>query len=137
LGSSGRFELLLVDPNRDEVDMYAIALALEGIPSRTAATAGEALSLIERTEPRALVTELRLPGTGGAELIRKVRSSHPSTFIVALTTSDGLDTLRAREAGCDVILHVPCLPETLVGELRRGPFGIQSGFTPTDSKGIR
>ena len=112
--------VLLVDPNRDEVDMYATALALEGIGSRTAASASEALSLLESAQPRAVVTELRLPGTGGAELIRRVRRTRPSTFIVALTTSDGLDTLSAREAGCDLVLHVPCLPETLVGELRRG-----------------
>jgi DNA-binding response OmpR family regulator len=112
--------VLLVDPNRDELEMYATALALEGIASETAGSAGEAMDLMAATRPAALVTELRLPGTGGAELIHSVRRTHPSTFIVALATSDGVDAKLAREAGCDLILHVPCLPQTLVGELRRG-----------------
>jgi CheY-like chemotaxis protein len=112
--------VLLVDPNRDERDMYATALAIEGIHVKTAATAGEALEMLERAQPRALVTELRLPGTGGAELIQRVRRRLPATFIVALTTSDGPDASHARDAGCDVVLHVPCLPATLVSELRRG-----------------
>ena len=112
--------VLLVDPNRDERDMYATALAMEGLRVHTAASAGEALDMLERAQPGALVTELRLPGTGGAELIERVRRTLPATFIVALTTSDGADAGHAREAGCDVVLHVPCLPETLVGELRRG-----------------
>jgi CheY-like chemotaxis protein len=111
--------VLLVDPNRDELEMYVTALELEGFASATASSADEALEMLEQTQPRALVTELRLPGTGGAELIHRVRHVLPSTFIVALTTSEGADTRQAREAGCDVILHVPCLPETLVGELRR------------------
>jgi len=115
--------VLLVDPNRDELEMYVTALELEGIASATASSADEALEMLEQTQPRALVTELRLPGTGGAELIHRVRHVLPSTFIVALTTSEGSDTRRAREAGCDVILLVPCLPETLVGELRRALAG--------------
>jgi len=111
--------VLLVDSNRDELDMYATALALEGIRVDTAATAGEALDLLDRAQPRALVTELRLRGTGGTELIQHVRRRLPATFIVALTSSDGPDAGHARDAGCDVVLHVPCLPETLLGALRR------------------
>jgi two-component system response regulator GlrR len=115
--------VLLVDPNRDELEMYATALALEGFASETAGSADEAMDLMAATRPAALVTELRLPGTGGADLIDSVRRSHPSTFIVALATSEGLDARRAREAGCDLVLQVPCLPQTLVGELRRGLAG--------------
>jgi CheY-like chemotaxis protein len=111
--------VLIVDSNRDGREMYVIALALEGIQAETAASASEALDKIERTHPKAVVTELRLPGTGGAELIQQVRRNQPGTFIVGLSTSEGSDTRQAREAGCDIVLPVPCLPETLVHQLRR------------------
>lgn len=111
--------VLLVDSNRDERDMYATALALEGIPTDVVASADEALDVIRHEQTRAIVTELRLPGTGGTTLIQRVRNRQPGMFIIALTTSDGSDAREARDAGCDVVLHVPCLPETLVGEIRR------------------
>jgi DNA-binding response OmpR family regulator len=111
--------VVIVDSNRDGLEMYVTALALEGIAADAASSAIEALDVIARTHPRALVTELRLPGTRSSELIRRVRRSDPSTFIVGLSTSDDADTREAREAGCDLVLPLPCLPETLVHQLRR------------------
>lgn len=113
--------VLLVDANRDGLDLYATALAIEGIDAVTAHSAEEALQRFDCVSPRALVTGLRLPGTAGTDLIRTVRSRTPAAdlFIVALSTDDEMASRSARDAGCDVVLKVPCLPDTLVGELRR------------------
>lgn len=112
--------VLLVDANPDGLELYATALALEGIRSATARSADEAIGVLHNTPPRVLVTGLRLPGTGGADLIRHVRQNAPGNiYIVALSTDDDVEEHVARAAGCDVVLRVPCLPETLVGQLRR------------------
>ena len=113
--------VLLVDSNADGLELYSTALALEGIRAATATSVDEAMHRLEDGLPRALVTGLRLPGTGGTELIRQVRRTGPTSdiFIVALSTDDEVESRSAREAGCDLVLQVPCLPETLVGELRR------------------
>jgi CheY-like chemotaxis protein len=113
--------VLLVDSNTDGLDLYSTALEIEGIRSVTARSAQEALDRMEGAAPRVLVTGLRLPGTGGTDLIRTVRqaSTGSDLYIVALSTDDEVESRFAREAGCDVVLKVPCLPETLVGELRR------------------
>ena len=113
--------VLLVDANSDGLDLYATALAIEGIGAVTAHSAEEALDRIDGGSPRVLVTGLRLPGTGGTDLIRTVRrrTSAADLYIVALSTDDQIESRVARDAGCDVVLKVPCLPETLVGELRR------------------
>ena len=113
--------VLLVDSNRDGLDLYSTALALEGIEAATAETVGEALERVAADHPRVLVTELRLPGSDGMSLIRQVRRTMPesSLFIVALTSNEKEDADGARQAGCDLVLRMPCLPETLVGELRR------------------
>ena len=113
--------VLLVDSNRDGLELYSTALALEGIATTTAVSAGEALDCVTSKRPRVLVTELRLPGTGGLSLIKQVRRAMPASqlFIVALTSNEQIDSDHARDAGCDIVLPVPCLPETLVGQLRR------------------
>lgn len=110
--------VVIVDSDRDGLEMYVTALALEGIHAEAASSGLEALDVIARIRPRAVVTELRLPDTHGAELVKRVRRAQPDAFIVGLTTSAALEAPAAREAGCDVVLPVPCLPETLVDHIR-------------------
>lgn len=110
--------IVIVDSNRDGLDMYMTALAIEGIAAEAASSAHEALELIERTKPWAVVTELRMPGTLGAELVKRVRRAQPQAFIVGLSTMGRREMEEATEAGCDVVLPVPCLPQTLVDQIR-------------------
>jgi two-component system OmpR family response regulator len=111
--------VVIVDSNRDGVEMYVTALAFEGIEAAPATSASEALDVIERTHPKAVVTGLRLPDTGTAELIERVRRALPDGFILGLSASGASEAEEARHAGCDVVLSMPCLPETLVQQLRR------------------
>ena len=111
--------VVIVDANRDGLEMYATALALEGIRAETATSALEALDVIARTRPRAVVTRLRLPGTRSADLIKRVRHDQPDAFIVGLSTATAIEGNAAREAGCDIVLPVPCLPQTLVDQIRQ------------------
>ena len=112
--------VLLVDSNADGLELYATALALAGIPSATASSVDEAISRLEKTPPRVLVTGLRLPGTAATELIARARQrADRDLFIVALSTDHGGETRRAHDAGCDLVLPVPCLPETLITQLQR------------------
>ena len=113
--------VLLVDSNPDGLELYATALAMAGIGSETTETAREALARVAAHPPRVLVTGLRLKDTRATELIRKVRraAGRDDIFIVGLSTNARLESQPAHEAGCDVVLPVPCLPETLVHELQR------------------
>ena len=110
--------VVIVDSNRDGLEMYVTALALEGIEAAPATSAREALDVIRRTKPRAVVTELRMPGAHGAELVKRVRTAQPQAYIVGLSTSGPHEALEARDAGCDLVLTVPCLPDTLVKHLQ-------------------
>lgn len=113
--------VLLVDSNRDGLELYATALALAGIGSETADSASDALDRVTAHPPRVLVTGLRLRGARATELIRSVRrtATTDDIFIVGLSTNVRLESQPAHEAGCDIVLPVPCLPETLVHELQR------------------
>ena len=113
--------VLLVDSNRDGLELYATALALAGIGTDTADSAAAALDRVAARPPRVLVTGLRLRGAPAIELIRDVRRAAPQDdiFIVGLSTNLRLETQPAHDAGCDVVLPVPCLPETLLHELQR------------------
>lgn len=110
--------VLIVDSDRDGREMYITALALAGIEAEGAASATEALAVIARTHPRAIVTELRLSDAAGGVLARTVRRRQPGTFIVGLSTEMSSTAGPALDGSCDVVLPVPCLPETLIRQLR-------------------
>ena len=113
--------VLLVDSNADGLEMYSTALALEGIASTVATSECAAMDRLAQDHPRVMVTGLRMAGTDVTNLITRARQSAAASgmFIVALSSVDEEGSRAAFSAGCDVVLPIPCLPETLVGELRR------------------
>lgn len=59
-----------------------------------AGSAEEALALLAHQKIDVVLTDLRMPGIGGIELIRRVRAGHPTVEILVLTTYDTDDDLR-------------------------------------------
>ena len=48
----------------------------------------EGLELLGRIPFDVVVTDLKLPGVGGAELLRRLRGSHPGLPVVVITSGD-------------------------------------------------
>jgi len=123
--------VLLVDPDKDTREMYAEYFEREHWRTYTAQDGADALAQIIRAQPTIIVTELRLPLFDGWRLI-SVLKSEPSTSAIPLivVTADvlGGSMDRAREAGADVVLAKPCLPDALVGAALRAL--TSSGHSP-------
>ena len=66
-------KVLVVDDEKDAREVVRRVLASSGAQVTTAASAAEALQLIEQVRPDVLVSDVGLPGEDGYELIRKVR----------------------------------------------------------------
>jgi len=65
-----------------------------------AGTGEEAIELYEKHRPDITLMDLRLPGMSGVEAIRAIRTDHPDTCFVVLTTYEGdEDIYQALEAG--------------------------------------
>jgi len=113
--------VLLVENVQDDRAMYAeylrllrfrvIGIGAARPPYRQAATAD------------LVVTGIRVPGPyDGVELIRQLREATDTRrmpVIVLTACAFESDQLRAQQAGCDLFLPKPCLPDTLAGAIRR------------------
>jgi CheY-like chemotaxis protein len=107
--------VLLVEDHVDSRLMYAEFLRMHF----TVLEAGDgrsALDQIRHTRPDVIVTDLALPGMDGFELVTRIRAD-PGLAGVTVIALSGYTTAeheaRAREAGCDLILQKPCLPDDL------------------------
>lgn len=89
-----------------------------------AATAEEALALVADTDPDVLLTDLRMPGIGGVEGIRRLRSGGSRTQAVALTTYDDAATIvDALSAGALGFLNKDADPDTIATAVRAAAQG--------------
>ena len=84
--------LLLVDDD-DHIREVCRSVAEDcGMKVSDVSTAEEALEVMEMASVDILLTDLRLPGTSGLELLRRVTQIHPDIAVVMLTQYGTIDS---------------------------------------------
>jgi two-component system response regulator CpxR len=101
-------KVLLVDDEKDFVQVLSERLQTRSMESAIAYNGEEALSILESDEPDVIVLDLKMPGIDGIETLRRVKSSHPDTEVIILTGhgSEREEAL-AGELGAFAYLHKP------------------------------
>ena len=77
--------ILIVDDEPDMVENCARILRRAGYRCLTATDSHRALSLLESEAPDVLLTDLKMPGMDGMELLRRARDLDPSLPVVMIT----------------------------------------------------
>lgn len=76
------------------------ALGRESIPVKSFSSADEVLTALDNgATPRVLVSDIRMPGTSGLELLRRVKASHPDLPVIIMTAYSDLDSAVASFQG--------------------------------------
>ncbi len=71
-------------------------------------SAEEAMLEISKGNLDLIITDIRLPGISGLEMLRKIRDRHPKVRIMMMSgITDGDIEEKAREAGADIFLRKP------------------------------
>jgi CheY-like chemotaxis protein len=120
MSSSAPGPVVLLVQCTDDVEMYVEFLAHEGVTPVVVSTAVDAL--VAAPHAHVVVTGIHLDGEmTGLELVAQLRA-HERTRdipIVVLTASAWhAERDRARDAGCDLFLSKPCLPDDLLRQVR-------------------
>ncbi len=115
-------QILVVDDDRDALDVLTLALTEAGAAVRTAASATEALGLLRWIRPDVLVSDLAMPDEDGYSLIRNLRAmereSGRETPAIALTAYVRVqDRARAVAAGFNIFVEKPVDPDELIAVL--------------------
>jgi len=83
--------ILLVDDEPDIRDVLGITLLDMGYAVHTAENGVEALNLFRDKEPPVVLTDIKMPGMDGIELLRKIKIEKPETEVVMITGHGDMD----------------------------------------------
>jgi len=95
-------------------------LQASGHRVRAAADGRRALALLEEEEAELVITDLRMPGVDGLELLERVRTDHPDTLVMVLTAYASVETaIEALRRGAADYLLKPLEYEELALRVER------------------
>jgi PAS domain S-box-containing protein len=122
LQSLGGVHVLAVDDEADSRGLLRVVLEAAGATVTTAASAAEALGLLETAAPDALVADIGMPEMDGFELIKHVRTLRnpvaaqvPAAALTAFARSE--DRTKALQSGFEMHLAKPVDPGELVASV--------------------
>jgi CheY-like chemotaxis protein len=113
--------ILVVDDSSGSRILFRTLLEKAGFEVRCAGDATEALKILASFRPDLILMDLLLPGIGGIELTRQLKSipAMKDTMIVAITACNlASDAQRALAGGCDAVIVKPINPATFVARVR-------------------
>ena len=114
--------ILVVDDEFDSRELLAEILRQYGAQTRTAGSAKEALSEIDRATPQVLLSDIGMPLVDGYELIREIRQRVGENEMIALALTglgSGKDKERALADGFQQCIVKPVDPGRLVAAIER------------------
>ncbi len=113
--------ILIVDDTPVNLKLTRLLLEREGFQVRTAASAEEALEVLEAFRPRLVLADIQLPGMDGLQMTRRIKADprNRNMLVVALTAyAMKGDEEKAMEAGCDGYITKPIDTRRFADRLR-------------------
>ncbi len=92
------YRVLLVDDEEEFVSALSERLMLRGIEVDSALNGEEALARLVEKEFEVVILDVMMPGLGGLEVLKQIKSTHPNTQVILLTghgsTREGIEGMR-------------------------------------------
>jgi two-component system nitrogen regulation response regulator GlnG len=82
----------IIDDDRSIRWVLEKALLREEIPCMTFSSAGDALRELERSQPSAVLSDIRMPGVSGLELLQALKEQLPKVPVIIMTAYSDLDS---------------------------------------------
>ena len=115
----------IVDDDRSIRWVIEKALSREGIAFNSFSSAQDALEALSGGSPEVLVSDIRMPGLSGLELLNAVKQRHPGVPVIVMTAYSDLDSaVAAFQGGAYEYLPKPFdVDQAVEFQLALGPAG--------------
>jgi len=113
-------KILIVDDEPTIVRLLDMSLKSDGYTTFTASSGEEALAVFEKQSPDIVVTDIKMPGMDGLELLKKIKDLDPDKEVIIVTGHGDIDsTITALQYGASDFINKPVRDEALAIALER------------------
>lgn len=120
-GARGAGLILIADDTFDTRELYGLYLTQCGFAVQTVTDGEAAVQTALESRPDVIVLDLSMPRLDGITATKRIKA-HPDTRHIPVIVVTGFPHQAAQrgalEAGADVFLGKPCLPEDLAGHVQ-------------------
>jgi two-component system, NtrC family, nitrogen regulation response regulator GlnG len=110
----------IIDDDRSIRWVFEKALARENIAFRTFASAREALAALDEDRPQVVVSDIRMPGESGLELLQRAKARHANLPVIIMTAYSDLESaVTAFQGGAYEYLPKPFDVDHAIDLIRR------------------
>ncbi|MFC1652995.1 response regulator [Planctomycetota bacterium] len=116
-----RGRILIVEDDRDIVDLLEFNLQEEGYETVVAMDGAEALAQARRTQPQIIILDIMLPVLDGFEVCRSLKASEATAaipIVILSARSQETDKVVGLELGADDYVTKPFSPRELIARIR-------------------
>ncbi|MBO4291445.1 MAG: response regulator transcription factor [Lachnospiraceae bacterium] len=105
--------VLLVDDDREVLHVNSEYLKGKGYEVDTAASAMEALQMVQIQQPNCIVLDVMMPGTDGFDAVSRIRKYTQAPILFLTGRSEEADRIKGLVLGADDYITKPCSLEEL------------------------
>jgi two-component system, OmpR family, response regulator MtrA len=113
-----RARVLVVDDDPALSEMLGIVLRGEGFEPVFCADGVRAMGVFRDSKPDLVLLDLMLPGQGGIDVCRQIRSESGVPIVMLTAKTDTVDVVLGLESGADDYVVKPFKPKELVARIR-------------------
>jgi len=113
-------KVLLIDDEESNVRVLSKSLQVDGYPVVFALSGEEGIAVFERESPQIILTDIKMPGMNGLEVLKIVKAKQPDTEVIIITGHGDVDAaLEALHCGASDFISKPIRDQALSIALKR------------------
>jgi two-component system NtrC family sensor kinase len=113
-------KLLLIDDEKAIVRVLSISLKSDGYDVVTAYSGKEGIEVFQRESPDIVLTDIKMPGMDGLEVLKKVKELNPDTEVIIITGHGDMGSaIEALQYGASDFVNKPVRDEVMAIALER------------------
>jgi len=113
-------KVLVIDDEKPTLSMFTLILEVFGYEALTAESGEKGLEIFEREHPPIVLTDIKMPGMDGLEVLGRIKQASPRTEVIVITGHGDIDlALTALNLNATDFIDKPIRQEALAQALSR------------------
>lgn len=120
MNDASNWRILLIDDEKDILDVVSMTLADAGFDVQTASDGLLGLKACQDFQPHVAITDIRMPRMNGIELLEQIKTKHPDVEVIVVTAFAEMDlAIKALQLDASDFITKPLHNDALMIAIKR------------------